>query len=122
MSVNDMRANRYNRGILGELTAEDYATACGELLAGKRYKKEELIDKGFTDAELASKAKPRAKVDRSKCGGLKNVYDSRFARGGRAQRQDFQRVARRCGTPRQRGNDVVMVGDLLFKNRRHSRR
>ncbi len=45
VSVNDMRANRYNRGILGELTAEDYATACGELLAGKRYKKEELLFK-----------------------------------------------------------------------------
>ncbi len=41
MSVNDMRANRYNRGILNELTSEDYADACGELLASKRFKRDQ---------------------------------------------------------------------------------
>ena len=115
VSVNDMRANRYNRGILGELTAEDYATACGELLAGKRYKKEELIDKRFTDAELASKAKPRAKVDRSKCGGLKTytIVGSHEADALNGKISNESRVG--AALLDKEENDVVMVGDLLFK-------
>ena len=85
------------------------------MLAGKRYKKEELIDKGFTDAELASKAKPRAKVDRSKCGGLKTytIVGSHEADALNGKISNESRVG--AALLDKEENDVVMVGDLLFK-------
>lgn len=115
MSVNDMRANRYNRGILGELTEEDYALAGSEMLASKRYKKDELIDKGFTDAELAGKVKPRGKVDKSKCDGLKTytIVGSHEADALNGKISNESRVG--AALLDKEENDVVMVGDLLFK-------
>ncbi|MCH5166076.1 MAG: transcription elongation factor GreA [Clostridiales bacterium] len=115
MSVNDMRANRFNRGILRELTDADYALAAGELLAGKRYKKEELIDKGFADVDLASKAKARGKVDKSKCEGLKvyTIVGSHEADALNGKISNESRVG--AALLDKEENDVVMVGDLLFK-------
>ncbi len=115
MSVNDMRANRYNRGILNELTSEDYADACGELLASKRFKREELADKGFTDAEIATKAKPRAKLDKSKCEGIKvyTIVGSHEADAVNGRISNESRVG--AALLNKTENDVVMVGDLLFK-------
>lgn len=115
MSVNDMRANRYNRGILGELTEEDYALAGSEMLASKRYKKDDLVDKGFTDAELAGKVKPRGKVDKSKCGGLKTytIVGSHEADALNGKISNESRVG--AALLDKEENDVVMVGDLLFK-------
>lgn len=115
MSVNDMRANRYNRGILGELTEEDYALAGSEMLASKRYKKDELIDKGFTDAELTGKVKPRGKVDKSKCDGLKTytIVGSHEADALNGKISNESRVG--AALLDKEENDVVMVGDLLFK-------
>lgn len=115
MSVNDMRANRYNLGILAELTDEDYSNAGSELLASKRYKREELLDKGFTEAELSLKVKARGRVDKSKCAGIKvytivgshesDALNGRISNESRVGAALLDKVE----------NDVVMVGDLLFK-------
>ena len=114
MSVNDMRSS-YGQGILAELTDEDYVTAGGELLYSKRYKKDELLDKGFTEAELAVKVKVRNKIDRAKCEGL-TVYTivgthEADALNGRISNESRVGSALLNKTE----NDVVMVGDLLFK-------
>lgn len=115
MSVNDMRANRNNLEILRELTAEDYATAAGELLSSKRYKREELADKGFTDAELANKVKAKGKIDKSKCAGLKvyTIVGSHEADALNGRISNESRVG--AALLNKTDGDVVMVGDLLFK-------
>ncbi len=115
MSVNDMRANRYNRGILNELTESDYSLAGCELLAGKRFKKEELIDKGFTDDMLAAKVKGKTKLDKTKCAGLKvyTIVGSHEADALNGRISNESRVG--AALLDKTENDVVMVGDLLFK-------
>ncbi|MDE7464011.1 MAG: transcription elongation factor GreA [Clostridiales bacterium] len=115
MSVNDMRANKQNRPILGDLTDEDYATAGSELLAGKRYKKEELTDKGFTEAELSLKVKGRGKVDTSKCQGIKSytIVGSHEADALNGKISNESRVG--AALLDKEVGDVVMVGDLQFK-------
>lgn len=115
MSVNDMRANRYNRAILHELTDADYALAAGELLASKRYKKEELLDKGFAEEHLSAKAKARGKVDKSKCEGIKvyTIVGSHEADALNGKISNESRVG--AALLDKEENDVVMVGDLLFK-------
>lgn len=115
MSVNDMRANRYNRGILNELTESDYALAGCELLAGKRFKKEELIDKGFTDDMLAAKVKVKSKLDKAKCAGLRvyTIVGSHEADALNGRISNESRVG--AALLDKTENDVVMVGDLLFK-------
>ncbi len=115
MSVNDMRANKQGRAILGDLTADDYAVAGSELLASKRYKRDELLDKGFTDAELSLKVKGRGKIDKSKCDGLKNymIVGSHEADALNGKISNESRVG--AAFLDKEENDVVMVGDLLFK-------
>ncbi len=115
MSVNDMRANKQNRPILGELTAEDYAVAGSELLGGKRYKKEELLDKGFSADELSLKVKARAKADKTKCAGLKSytIVGSHESDALNGKISNESRVGSAFLDKEE--NDVVMVGDLLFK-------
>ncbi|MDE7165182.1 MAG: GreA/GreB family elongation factor [Clostridiales bacterium] len=114
MSVNDMRASRYRSGILEELTAEDFKTAGCELLTSKRYKREELLDKGFTEAELSEKIKP-AKVDKSKCSGIKayTIVGSHEANALAGRISNESRVG--SALLGKTENDVVMVGDLIFK-------
>ncbi|MBD5132842.1 MAG: hypothetical protein HDT28_09720 [Clostridiales bacterium] len=114
MSVNDMRANRYHRTILSELTAEDYAAAGSELLANKRYRREELLDKGFTEEELG-KAKPNNKIDKSKCAGLKvyTIVGSHEADALNGRISNESRVG--AALLNKEEKDVVMVGDLIFK-------
>lgn len=115
MSVNDMRVNHFKREILNELTAEDYAVAGSELLGGKRYKKDELLDKGFTEAELAQKAKGRGKIDKSKCTGVRvyTIVGSHEADALNGRISNESRVG--AALLGKEENDVVMVGDLLFK-------
>lgn len=115
MSVNDMRANRMNREILGDLTADDYANAASELLASKRYKREELSDLGFTDGELSLKVKGRGKIDKSKCTGIKTytIVGSHEADALNGKISNESRVGATLLDKEE--NDVVMVGDLLFK-------
>ncbi|MCH5162797.1 MAG: transcription elongation factor GreA [Clostridiales bacterium] len=115
MSVNDMRANKQNRPILGDLTADDYAIAGSELLSGKRYKKEDLIDKGFAEAELSLKVKGRGKVDASKCTGIKSytIVGSHEADALNGRISNESRVG--AALLDKEEGDVVMVGDLLFK-------
>lgn len=115
MSVFDMRANRSNLAILGELSDEDYSTAAGELLSSKRFKREELIDKGFTEAELANKIKSKNKVDKSKCAGLKayTIVGSHEADALNGRISNESRVG--AALLNKTDGDVVMVGDLLFK-------
>lgn len=115
MSVNDMRANKQHRPILGELTSEDYATAGSELLSGKRYKKEELLDKGFTEAELSLKVKGRGKVDASKCSGVRSytIVGSHEADALNGKISNESRVG--AALLDKEIGDVVMVGDLQFK-------
>lgn len=115
MSLNDMRANRYNRGILNELNEDDYATAGCELLALKVYKREELIDKGFSDSQLSAKVKARGKVDKTKCAGLKvyTIVGSHEANALAGRISNESRVG--AALLGKSENDVVMVGDLLFK-------
>lgn len=115
MSVNDMRTNRNNRAILNELTSSDYATAAGELIACKQYKAAELIDKGFTEEEVASKVKSRGKIDRSKCEGIKTyaIVGSHEADALNGRISNESRVG--AALLDKAENDVVMVGDLLFK-------
>ncbi len=115
MSVNDMRANKQGRPILGDLTDVDYATAGSELLASKRYKREELLDKGFSDAELALKVKGKNKIDKSKCEGLKSymIVGSHEADALNGRISNESRVG--AALLDKEENDVVMVGDLLFK-------
>ncbi|MCH5155265.1 MAG: GreA/GreB family elongation factor [Clostridiales bacterium] len=114
MSVNDMRGS-YRQGILAELTDEDFMTAGGELLSSKRYKKEDLLDKGFSDAELANKVKVRNKIDKSKCEGLKvyTIVGSHEADALNGRISNESRVG--AALLNKAENDVVMVGDLLFK-------
>ena len=114
MSVNDMRSSRYKSGILAELTDADYKTAGCELLTSKRYKREELLDKGFTEAELDEKVKS-AKVDKSKCGGLKvyTIVGSHEADALNGRISNESRVG--SALLNKTEYDVVMVGDLLFK-------
>ncbi len=115
MSVNDMRANKQGRAILNELTADDYAAAGSELLNGKRYKRDELLDKGFTDAELSLKVKPKGKIDKSKCSGVKSymIVGSHEADALNGKISNESRVG--AALLDKEENDVVMVGDLLFK-------
>lgn len=115
ISVNDMRANRYRKGILDELTDEDYKQAGCELLGGKRYKRDQLLDKGFSEAELSDKIKPRNKIDRSKCAGLKTytIVGSHEADALNGRISNESRVG--AALLDKTDNDVVMVGDLLFK-------
>lgn len=114
MSVNDMRAARYRRGILEELTAADFKTAGCELLTSKRYKREELLDKGFTEAELSEKIKP-GKIDKSKCAGLKvyTIVGSHEADALNGRISNESRVGSALLDKTE--YDVVMVGDLIFK-------
>lgn len=115
MSVIDMRANREGLAILGELTPEDYVQACGELMGSKRYKREELADKGFSDAELANKIKPRGKIDRSKCAGIKEytIVGSHESNVFLGRISNESRVG--AALMGKEENDVVMVGNLIFK-------
>ena len=115
MSVIDMRSGGLGYAILGELTDEDYVTAGGELLSSKRYKKEELLDKGFTEAQLSVKVKGRGKIDKSKCEGLKvyTIVGSHEADALRGRISNESRVG--SALLNKAENDVVMVGDLLFK-------
>lgn len=114
MSVNDMRTNRNNLSLLAELTDADYVQAGGELMGGKRFKREELIDKGFTDAEIANKIKT-VKTDKSKCAGLKTytIVGSHEADALNGRISNESRVG--AALIGKTENDVVMVGDLLFK-------
>lgn len=114
MSVYDMRANRNHRKLLDELTPEDYALAGSELLSSKRYTKDELIDKGFSEAEL-TKVKARNKVDRAKCAGLKiyTIVGSHEADALAGKISNESRVG--ATLLNKEVNDVVMVGDLIFK-------
>lgn len=115
MSLIDMRSNRNNRSILNELTEADYALAGCELVSGKRYKKEELIDKGFTEAMLADKVKVSKKIDKTKCAGLKvyTIVGSHEADALNGKISNESRVG--AALLDKSENDVVMVGDLLFK-------
>ncbi len=115
MSVNDMRANKQNRPILGELTPDDYAVAGSELLAGKRYKKDELLDKGFTETELSLKVKGKVKLDVSKCTGIKSytIVGSHEADALNGRISNESRVG--AALIDKEIGDVVMVGDLQFK-------
>lgn len=115
MSVNDMRFNRNNLQILKELTPEDYALAGSELLYSKRYKRDELLDKGFTEQELANKTKVRNKIDKSKCVGLKvyTIVGSHEADALNGRISNESRVG--AALLDKTDGDVVMVGDLLFK-------
>lgn len=115
MSVNDMRANKQNRLILTELSDEDYANAGAELLASKRYKREELLDKGFTEAELSGKSKGRGKLDKGKCAGIKSymIVGSHEADALNGRISNESRVG--ASLLDKEENDVVLVGDLLFK-------
>lgn len=114
MSLIDMRANRLHVGILDELTEDDYALAGCELLSTKRYKKDELLDKGFTDEMLSSKVKT-AKIDKSKCEGIKvyTIVGSHEADALNGRISNESRVG--AALLGKTENDVVMVGDLLFK-------
>ena len=115
MSVSDMKSGSFGYAILGELKDEDYVTAAGELLASKRYKKDDLLDKGFTEAELSVKAKNRSKIDKSKCEGLKvyTIVGSHEADVLKGRISNESRVG--SALLNKAENDVVMVGDLLFK-------
>lgn len=115
MSVNDMKANRFNRGILRELTDDDYSTAAAELLASKRFKRDDLLDKGFTDEQLAVKSKGKVKIDKSKCEGVKvyTIVGSHEADALNGRISNESRVG--AALLGKEEGDVVMVGDLLFK-------
>ncbi len=115
MSVNDMRANKMKLGILDELKPDDYIQAGSELLASKRYKRDQLIDKGFSEAELSLKVKGKNKVDKSKCAGLKTymIVGSHEADALNGRISNESRVG--AALLDKEENDVVMVGDLLFK-------
>lgn len=115
MSVNDMHANKMHRAILDELTDEDYANAAIELLSGKRYKREQLLDKGFTESDLSGKTKVKTKIDKSKCEGIKSytIVGSHEADALNGKISNESRVG---GTLLGKEKyDVVLVGDLLFK-------
>lgn len=117
MSVNDMRANHAGRELLSSLTDEDYAVAGSELLVSKRFKKEELLNKGFTEAEISLKvkAKSRTKVDRSKCDGIKNytIVGSHEADAIHGKISNESPVG--AALIGKEEGDVVLVRDLLFK-------
>lgn len=115
MSVNDMKANRFNRAILRELTDEDYAAAAAELLASKRFKRDDLLDKGFTDEQLAVKFKGKLKIDKAKCDGVKvyTIVGSHEADALNGRISNESRVG--AALLGKEEGDVVMVGDLLFK-------
>ncbi len=116
MSVNDMRANKQHRAILDEITPDDYVNAAAELLASKRFKREELLDKGFTDAEISQvKSKGRAKIDKSKCEGIKSytIVGSHESDALAGKISNESRVG--AAFLGKEESDVVMVGDLLFK-------
>ncbi len=117
MSVNDMRANHVGRKILSELTDDDYALAGSELLASKRYKREELLDKGFTEADLSLKVKARGKVkiDRTKCEGVKTytIVGSHEADAINGKISNESPVG--AALIGKEEGDVVLVRDLLFK-------
>ena len=114
-SVNDMKANRFHRGILDALTDEDYSSAAAELLASKRFKRDDLLDKGFTEEQLAVKSKGRAKIDKSKCDGIKvyTIVGSHEADALNGRISNESRVG--SAMLGKEEGDVVMVGDLLFK-------
>ncbi len=115
MSVIDMRANRMGLELLSSLTDEDYAVAGSEILA-KRGNKAELLDKGFTDAELALKVKHgKDKFDKTKCEGLRTytIVGSHEADALNGKISNESRVG--AALIDKKNGDVVMVGDLLFK-------
>ena len=116
MSVIDMRTNRNKLAILDELTEYDYTLAACELLASKRYKKEELLDKGFTEEMVGAKVKvQKAKLDKSKCTGVRTYTivgsHEADALNGRISNESKVGAAMLNKTE----GDVVMVGDLQFK-------
>lgn len=115
MSVNDMKANKSKRPILGDLTDADYSAAAAELLGSKRFKREELADKGFTDEQLSVKTKPKTKIDKSKCTGIRvyTIVGSHEADALNGRISNESRVGGALIGKEE--NDVVMVGDLLFK-------
>lgn len=115
MSVIDMRANREGFRILSELKPEDYVQAGGELLGSKRYKREDLLDKGFTEAEIANKIKVKGKLDKSKCSGLSvyTIVGSHDANALNGRISNESLVGKTLLGKSE--NDVVMVRDLIFK-------
>ena len=117
MSVIDMRYNRNGLDLLKELTDEDYSLAGSELLASKRYNKDQLLDKGFaeTDLEVKVKVKGKVKIDRQKCEGLRTytIVGSHEADALNGKISNESRVGATL-IGKEEGA-VVMVGDLLFK-------
>ena len=116
MSVNDMRSNRNNRVILNELTEYDYTLAACELLQSKRYKKDALLDKGFTEEMLGAKVKAtKTKLDKSACTGIKvySIVGSHEADAINGKISNESRVG--SAMLGKSEGTVVMVGDLLFK-------
>lgn len=117
MSVIDMRFNRNGLDILKDLTDEDYKAAGAELLASKRYTKDQLLDKGFAEADLDVKVKGKGKVkiDKQKCAGLRSytIVGSHEADALNGKISNESRVG--SALMGKEEGAVVMVGDLLFK-------
>ncbi|MCH5158869.1 MAG: GreA/GreB family elongation factor [Clostridiales bacterium] len=114
MSVIDMRSNRTGLEILSSLTAEDYKTAGSEILA-KRGNKAELVEKGFTEAELVKVKVGKEKIDKAKCSGLKTytivgTHESDVM-NGKISNESLVGAA----LMDKKVGDVVMVKDLIFK-------
>lgn len=114
MSVIDMRSNRPGLELLSALTDEDYKTAGSEILA-KRGNKAELLDKGFTEAELVKVKVGKEKIDKNKCGGLRTytIVGSHEADAINGKISNESRVG--AALIDKKNGDVVMVGDLIFK-------
>lgn len=116
MSVIDMRTNRTKLAILDELTEYDYTLAACELLASKRFKKEELLDKGFTEEMVSAKLKTqKSKIDKTKCTGIKTytIVGSHEADALNGRISNESKVG--ASLIGKTEYDVVMVGDLVFK-------
>lgn len=115
MSVNDMRANRQCRPLLDRLTESDYDAAAAELLGSKRFKKDDLINKGFSEEQLSTKVKVKNKIDKSKCAGIKvyTIVGSHEADALNGKISNESRVG--AALLDRKEDDVVMVGDLIFK-------
>ena len=117
MSVIDMRHNRNGLDILKELTDADYSAAGAELLASKRYTKDQLLDKGFAavDLDAKGKAKGKVKIDKQKCVGLRSytIVGSHEADALNGKISNESRVG--SALIGKEEGAVVMVGDLLFK-------
>ena len=117
MSVIDMRFNRNGLDVLKELTDEDYKLAGSELLASRRFTKEQLLDKGFaeSDLDLKVKGKSKGKIDKQKCDGLRSytIVGSHEADALNGKISNESRVG--AALIDKEEGAVVMVGDLLFK-------